>query len=138
MELNFDIEIEPYIIEIIDNIDYYNYIRFRNFSIGIFLTKELRKVKGIVEANPHIGKKVQTNKYKYVMPTTKTVLYYEIIENSRNIIFYDYKPFKQNKYLYVLYLTILLLLLWQVMFDQYVQPIIVLLNVDSLENERYF
>lgn len=61
MELNFDIEIEPYIIEIIDNIDYYNYIRFRNFSIGIFLTKELRKVKGIVEANPHIGKKVQTN-----------------------------------------------------------------------------
>ena len=27
MELNFDIEIEPYIIEIIDNIDYYNYIR---------------------------------------------------------------------------------------------------------------
>lgn len=54
MELNFDIEIEPYIIE--DNIDYYNYIRFRNFSIGIFLTKELRKVKGIVEANPHIGK----------------------------------------------------------------------------------
>lgn len=100
MELNFDIEIEPYIIEIIDNIDYYNYIRFRNFSIGIFLTKELQKVKGIVEANPHIGKKVQTNKYKYVMPTTKTVLYYEIIENSRNIIFYDYKPFKQNKYLY--------------------------------------
>lgn len=49
MELNFDIEIEPYIIEIIDNIDYYNYIRFRNFSIGIFLTKELRKVKGIVD-----------------------------------------------------------------------------------------
>lgn len=42
MELNFDIEIEPYIIEIINNIDYYNYIRFRNFSIGIFLTKELR------------------------------------------------------------------------------------------------
>lgn len=100
MELNFDIEIEPYIIEIINNIDYYNYIRFRNFSIGILLTKELRKVKGIVEANPHIGKKVQTNKYKYVMPTTKAVLYYEIIENSRNIIFYDYKPFKQNKYLY--------------------------------------
>lgn len=63
MELNFDVEIEPYIIEIIDNIDYYNYIRFRNFSIGIFLTKELRKVKGIVEANPHIGKKrfKQTN-----------------------------------------------------------------------------
>jgi hypothetical protein len=61
MELNFDVEIEPYIIEIIDNIDYYNYIRFRNFSIGIFLTKELRKVKGIVEANPHIGKKIQTN-----------------------------------------------------------------------------
>ncbi len=27
MELNFDIEIEPYIIENIDNIDYYNYIR---------------------------------------------------------------------------------------------------------------
>ena len=105
MELNFDIEIEPYIIEIIDNIDYYNYIRFRNFSIGIFLTKELRKVKGIVEANPqgiveansHIGKKVQTNKYKYVMPTTKAVLYYEIIENSKNIVFYEYKPFKQNK-----------------------------------------
>ena len=84
MELNFDVEIEPYIIEIIDNIDYYNYIRFRNFSIGIFLTKELRKVKRIVEANPHIGKKVQTNKYKYVMPTTKAVLYYEIIENSEN------------------------------------------------------
>lgn len=100
MELNFDVEIEPYIIEIIDNIDYYNYIRFRNFSIGIFLTKELRKVKGIVEANPHIGKKVQTNKYKYVMSNTKEVLYYEIIENSRNIIFYDYKPFKQNKDLY--------------------------------------
>lgn len=34
MELNFDVEIEPYIIEIIDNIDYYNYIRFRNFSIS--------------------------------------------------------------------------------------------------------
>ena len=82
MELNFDVEIEPYIIEIIDNIDYYNYIRFRNFSIGIFLTKELRKVKGIVEANPHIGKKV---------------LYYEIIENSEDIVFYEYKPFKQNK-----------------------------------------
>lgn len=62
MELNFDVEIEPYIIEIIDNIDYYNYIRFRNFSIGIFLTKELRKVKGIVEANPHIGSRFkQTN-----------------------------------------------------------------------------
>ena len=133
MELNFDIEIEPYIIEIIDNIDYYNYIRFRNFSIGIFLTKELRKVKGIVEANPHIGKKVQTNKYKYVMPTTKAVLYYEIIENSKDIVFYEYKPFKQNKdmkkdttwvsfiLVYVLYLIILLLLLWQVMFDQYVQ-----------------
>lgn len=43
MELNFDIEIEPYIIEIIDNIDYYNYIRFRNFSIGIFLTKDYEK-----------------------------------------------------------------------------------------------
>lgn len=100
MELNFDVEIEPYIIEIIDNIDYYNYIRFRNFSIGIFLTKELRKVKGIVEANPHIGKKVQTSKYKYVMSSTKAVLYSEIIENSRNIIFYDYKPFKQNKDLY--------------------------------------
>ena len=49
MELNFNVEIEPYIIEIIDNIDYYNFMRFKNFSIGIFLTKELRKVKGIVE-----------------------------------------------------------------------------------------
>lgn len=62
MELNFDIEIEPYIIEIIDNIDYYNYIRFRNFSIGIFLTKELRKVKGIVEANHILARRFkQTN-----------------------------------------------------------------------------
>lgn len=43
MELNFDIEIEPYIIEIIDNIDYYNYIRFRNFSIGIFQPKNYEK-----------------------------------------------------------------------------------------------
>ena len=72
-------------------------MRFKNFSIGIFLTNELRKVKGIVEANPHIGKKIQTNKYKYVMSTTKAVLYYEIIENSENIVFYEYKPFKQNK-----------------------------------------
>ena len=35
MELNFDVEIEPYIIEIIDNIDYYNYIQkllYRNLS----------------------------------------------------------------------------------------------------------
>ena len=97
MGLNFDVEIEPYIIEIIDNIDYYNFMRFKNFSIGIFLTKELRKVKGIVEANPHIGKKVQTNKYKYVMSSTKAVLYYELIESSKSIVFYEYKPFKQNK-----------------------------------------
>ena len=62
MGSNFDVEIDPYIIEIIDKIYYYNFMRFKNFSIGIFLTKELRKVKGIVEANPHIGKKVQTNK----------------------------------------------------------------------------
>lgn len=100
MGLNFDVEIEPYIIEIIDNIDYYNFMRFKNFSIGIFLTKELRKVKGIVEANPHIGKKVQTNKYKYVMSSTKAVLYYELIESSKSIVFYEYKPFKQNKDLY--------------------------------------
>ena len=100
MGLNFDVEIEPYIIEIIDNIDYYNFMRFNNFSIGIFLTKELRKVKGIVEANPHIGKKVQTNKYKYVMSSTKAVLYYELIESSKSIVFYEYKPFKQNKDLY--------------------------------------
>ena len=100
MGLNFDVEIEPYIIEIIDNIDYYNFMRFKNFSIGILLTKELRKVKGIVEANPHIGKKVQTNKYKYVMSSTKAVLYYELIESSKSIVFYEYKPFKQNKDLY--------------------------------------
>ena len=100
MGLNFDVEIEPYIIEIIDNIDYYDFMRFKNFSIGIFLTKELRKVKGIVEANPHIGKKVQTNKYKYVMSSTKAVLYYELIESSKSIVFYEYKPFKQNKDLY--------------------------------------
>lgn len=100
MELNFNVEIEPYIIETIDNIDYYNFMRFKNFSIGIFLTKELRKVKGIVEANPHIGKKVQTNKYKYVMSSTKAVLYYELIESSKSIVFYEYKPFKQNKDLY--------------------------------------
>lgn len=31
------------------------------------------------------------------MPTTKAVLYYEIIENSEDIVFYEYKPFKQNK-----------------------------------------
>lgn len=138
MGSNFDVKIDSHIIEKIYNINYYSYTTFKNFSVGVFLIRELQKVKEIVEANPHIGKKVQTNKYKYVMPTTKAVLYYEIIENSRNIIFYDYKPFKQNKDLYVLYLIILLLLLWQVMFDQYVQPIIVLLNVDSLENERYF
>ena len=100
MGLNFDVEIEPYIIEIIDNIDYYNFMRFKNFSIGILLTKELRKVKVIVEANPHIGKKVQTNKYKYVMSSTKAVLYYELIESSKSIVFYEYKPFKQNKDLY--------------------------------------
>ena len=64
------------------------------------MIRELQKAKEIVEANPHIGKKVQTNKYKYVISSTKAVLYSEIIENSRNIIFYDYKPFKQNKDLY--------------------------------------
>ena len=100
MGSSFNVKIDSHIIEIIDNIDYYNFMRFKNFSIGIFLTKELRKVKGIVEANPHIGKKVQTNKYKYVMSSTKAVLYYELIESSKSIVFYEYKPFKQNKDLY--------------------------------------
>lgn len=138
MGSNFDVKIDSHIIEKIYNINYYSYTTFKNFSVGVFLIRELQKAKEIVEANPHIGKKVQTNKYKYVMSSTKAVLYYEIIENSRNIIFYDYKPFKQNKDLYVLYLTILLLLLLQVMFDQYILLIIVLLNVDSLENQTYF
>lgn len=138
MGSNFDVKIDSHIIEKIYNINYYSYTTFKNFSVGVFLIRELQKAKEIVEANPHIGKKVQTNKYKYVMSSTKAILYYEIIENSRNIIFYDYKPFKQNKDLYVLYLTILLLLLLQVMFDQYILLIIVLLNVDSLENQTYF
>lgn len=100
MESNFNVKIDSHIIEKIYNINYYSYTTFKNFSIGIFLTRELRKVKGIVEANPHIGKKVQTNKYKYVMSSTKAVLYYELIESSKNIVFYEYKPFKQNKDLY--------------------------------------
>ena len=61
MELNFDIEIEPYIIEKIYNINYYSYTTFKNFSVGVFLIRELQKAREIVEAYPHIGKKVQTN-----------------------------------------------------------------------------
>ena len=132
MELNFDVEIEPYIIEIIDSIDYYNYIRFRNFSIGIFLTKELRKVKGIVEANPHIGKKVQTNismlcqvpKQSYIMTSYKIVkTSFSINTNLSNRIKICKKIPAWVSFIlvYVLCLITLLLLLWQVMFDQYVQ-----------------
>ena len=100
MESNFDVKIDSHIIEKIYNINYYSYTTFKNFSVGVFLIRELQKAKEIVEANPHIGKKVQTNKYKYVMSSTKAVLYYEIIENSKSIVFYDYKPSKQNKDLY--------------------------------------
>lgn len=100
MESNFNVKIDSHIIEKIYNINYYSYTTFKNFSVGVFLIRELQKVKEIVEANPHIGKKVQTNKYKYVMSTTKAILYYEIIENSKSIVFYEYKPFKQNKDLY--------------------------------------
>lgn len=97
MESNFNVKIDSHIIEKIYNINYYSYTTFKNFSVGVFLIRELQKVKEIVEANPHIGKKVQTNKYKYVMSTTEAVLYYEIIGNNKSIIFYEYKPFKQNK-----------------------------------------
>ncbi len=132
MELNFNVEIEPYIIEIIDSIDYYNYIRFRNFSIGIFLTKELRKVKEIVEANPHIGKKVQTNismlcqlpKQSYIMTSYKIVkTSFSINTNLSNRIKICKKIPAWVSFIlvYVLCLITLLLLLWQVMFDQYVQ-----------------
>lgn len=97
MGSSFNVKIDSHIIEKIYNINYYSYTTFKNFSVGVFLIRELQKVKEIVEANPHIGKKVQTSKYKYVMSTTKAVLYYELTESSKSIVFYEYKPFKQNK-----------------------------------------
>lgn len=78
MESNFNVKIDSHIIEKIYNINYYSYTTFKNFSVGVFLIRELQKVKEIVEANPHIGKKGQTNKYKYVMSTTKAVLYCQL------------------------------------------------------------
>lgn len=62
MGSNFDVKIDSHIIEKIYNINYYSYTTFKNFSVGVFLIRELQKAKEIVEANPHIGKKVQTNK----------------------------------------------------------------------------
>ena len=61
MGSSFNVKIDSHIIEKIYKINYYSYTTFKNFSVGVFLIRELQKAKGIVEANPHIGKKVQTN-----------------------------------------------------------------------------
>lgn len=97
MGSNFNVKIDPYVLEKIDSIDYYNQIMFKKIDIGISLTSELVKAKEIIEMNPYIGKKIDINKFKYVMSSVKSVLYYEVIENKKVIAFYDLKPFKQNK-----------------------------------------
>lgn len=132
MGLNFDVKIDSHIIEKIYNIHYYSYTTFKNFSVGVFLIRELQKVKEIVEANPHIGKKVQTNismlcqlpKQSYIMTSYKIVkTSFSINTNLSNRIKICKKIPAWVSFIlvYVLCLITLLLLLWQVMFDQYVQ-----------------
>lgn len=97
MGLNFKVRIDPYVIAKIDDIDYYYFEKFGNFDIGILLTRELKDVKETIQSNPYIGRKIDDNRYKYVMPNIKSVLYYEINEDSNTIIIFDLKTFKENR-----------------------------------------
>lgn len=97
MGLNFKVRIDPYVIAKIDDIDYYYFEKYGNFDMGVLLTRELKDVKEIIQSNPYIGRKIDDNRYKYVMSNIKSVLYYEIIEDSNTIIIFDLKAFKENR-----------------------------------------
>ena len=51
----------------------------------------------LLEDNPYIGRRIDDNIYKYVMLNIKSVLYYEIHEDSNTIIIFDLKAFKENR-----------------------------------------
>ena len=65
--------------------------------MGILLTKELKDAKETIQDNPYIGRRIDDNLYKYVMLNIKSVLYYEIHEDSNTIIIFDLKAFKEGK-----------------------------------------
>ena len=91
MGSNFKVKIDPYVIAKVDDIDYYY------FEMGILLTKELKDAKETIQDNPYIGRRIDDNIYKYVMLNIKSVLYYEIHEDSNTIIIFDLKAFKENR-----------------------------------------
>lgn len=97
MGSNFKVKIDPYVISKVDDIDYYYFEKFGNFEMGIVLTKELKDVKETIQDNPYIGRRIDDNIYKYVMLNIKSVLYYEIHEDSNTIIIFDLKSFKENR-----------------------------------------
>ena len=51
----------------------------------------------LLKDNPYIGRRIDDNIYKYVMLNIKSVLYYEIHEDSNTIIIFDLKAFKENR-----------------------------------------
>lgn len=97
MESNYNVKIDSYVITKVDDIDYYCFEKFGNFDIGILLTRELKAIKEIIQNNPYIGRKIDDNKYKYVMMNIKSILYYEITEDNKTIVIYDLKAFEENR-----------------------------------------
>ena len=59
--------------------------------MGILLTKELKDAKETIQDNPYIGRRIDDNIYKFVILNIKSVLYYEIHEDSNTIIIFDLK-----------------------------------------------
>ena len=51
----------------------------------------------VLQDNPYIGRRIDDNIYKYVILNIKSVLYYEIHEDSNTIIIFDLKAFKENR-----------------------------------------
>ena len=97
MGSNFKVKIDPYVIAKVDDIDYYYFEKFGNFEMGILLTKELKDAKETIQDNPYIGRRIDDNIYKYVILDIKSVLNYEIHEDSNTIIIFDLKAFKENR-----------------------------------------
>ena len=60
MESNFDVKIDSHIIEKIYNINYYSYTTFKNFSVGVFLIRELQIVKTSFSMNTNLSNRIKT------------------------------------------------------------------------------
>ena len=59
MESNFDVKIDSHIIEKIYNINYYSYTTFKNFSVGVFLIRELQIVKTSFSMNTNLSNRIK-------------------------------------------------------------------------------